>query len=314
MKRAFLIYNPASGRRRERRAEKIARAAEVLRAAGIETEVSATTGPGSAIEQAKKAIYQGFDTVIACGGDGTVNEVLNGLMVTDAEATLGVIPLGSGNLIATDLGIPRRPEAAARSLLTCERRELHPGVIHYETKTGLLKRWFIVAAGVGADAELMYRTAIAVKERYGMYAYFLEMVRMALRRHLPMFDIEWLAASGERQHASISLVMAVRAARFPGIMRRVRLGSKLSRGTYRLLLFRTDKVRHFLNFFFSVLSGWNWKVAPVELADSSWFRCTRAASENEARIHCEADGEILGRLPVEVSIEPRTFRLLTPPA
>lgn len=97
-------------------------------------------------------------------------------------------------------------------------------------------------------------------------------------------------------------------------MRRVRVGSKLTRGTYRLMLFRTDKVRHFLNFFFSVLSGWNWKVKQVELNDSSWFRCTRPASEATPRIHCEADGEMLGRLPVEVSIEPRTFRLLMPQA
>jgi diacylglycerol kinase (ATP) len=313
MKRALLIYNPASGRRRERRAEKIARAAQILRAAGIQAEVSPTTGSGSAIHQAQEAVARGFDTVVACGGDGTVNEVLNGLMLAGGDATLGVIPLGSGNLIATDVGLPRHTEAAARCLLRSQPRELHPGVINYQTKAGPEQRWFIVAAGVGADAELMYRTAVGAKERYGMYAYFLHMAGMAWRGRFPMFDVEWRVESGEHRQASISLVMAVRAARFPGIMKRVRLGSTLASGTYRLLLFRTDKVRHFLNFFFSVLSGWNWKVAQVELADSSWFRST-PSDESGPRIHCEADGEILGCLPVEVGIEPRTFRLLMPPA
>lgn len=313
MHKAFFIYNPASGRRSKRRAERISRAAEVFRSAGLQAEVSATTGSGSAIRQTREAIARGFDTVIACGGDGTVNEVLNGIMHADANTTLGVIPLGSGNLTATDLHLPRDCEAAARRLLTYQPRELRPGVISYQTKAGPQKRWFIVTAGVGADAELMYRTAGGVKERYGMYAYFAEMARMAWRAQFPMFRVEWQPTHGERRESAVSLVMAVRPKRFPGVMRRVRLGSELIRNQFRLMLFRTDKVFHFVNFFFSVVSGWNWKVEQVELADSTWFRCTSLGKLGEGNIHCEADGENLGKLPVEVGIEARTFRLLMPP-
>ena len=75
MRKAFLIYNPTSGQSRARRAEKIARSAEVLRAAGVEAETCATTDAGSAIRQTQQAVVAGFDTIIACGGDGTVNEV-----------------------------------------------------------------------------------------------------------------------------------------------------------------------------------------------------------------------------------------------
>lgn len=310
MKKAILIYNPASGQKRARRTEHVARAAEVLCAAGIEVETCATTDAGSAIRQTQQAVVAGFDTIIACGGDGTVNEVLNGLMLAGAGSTLGVIPLGSGNLLATDLRMPRNPEAAARALLACQPRELHPGVISYQTKAGPQKRWFIVAAGVGADAELMYRTAVAVKERYGIYAYFLGMARMTLSHHFPMFQVEWLGADGARRTGNVALVMAVRANRFPGVLRRVRLGGELGRNDYRLMLFHTDKVRHFLNCFASLASGWNWKVAQVEFAYSTWFRCTPL--ETAATIHSEADGELLGTLPVEVGIEPRTFNLLMP--
>ncbi len=313
MKRAFLIYNPASGQNRERRADQVARAAEVLRAAGVEVEVCATTDAGSAIRQTQQAVVHGFDTVLACGGDGTVHEVLNGLMLVGAGATLGVVPLGSANLLATDLRLPRNAEAAARALLGYRPRELHPGVITYETKTGVQTRWFIVAAGVGADAQLMYRTAVSgAKHHYGIYAYFLEMARMAWRRRFPMLQVEWRSENGEPRKDQISLVMALRAGRFPGILRRVRLGSALVRNDYRLMLFKTSRVGRFLSFFASVASGWNWKVPDIELAFSTSLRCTPLHANDPTTTHCEADGELLGTLPVEVGIEPRTFRLLMP--
>ncbi len=314
VRKAILIYNPASGQKRARRAEKIARAADVLRAAGVEVEACATTGAGSAIRQAQQAVTAGFDSIVACGGDGTVNEVLNGIMLAgpNAGVALGVIPLGSGNLLATDLRLSRKPETAARALLTYQPRELHPGVISYATKSGTERRWFIVAAGVGADAELMYRTAAGIKERFGIYAYFLGMARMTLRHDFPVFQVEWETADATRHTGKVALVMAVRANRFPGLLRRVRLGGALERNDYRLMVFQTDKVRHFLNAFFSLASGWNWNVPQLEFAYSTRL-CCKPPAPDSAPIHCEADGELLGTLPVEVAIEPRTFTLLMPP-
>jgi diacylglycerol kinase family enzyme len=310
VRKAFLIYNPASGRKRTRRAEQISGAADVLRAAGVQVEACATTHAGSAAQQTQQAVAAGFDTIIACGGDGTANEVLNGLM--GSSATMGVIPLGSGNLLATDLLLPKKPEAAARVLLTYQSKDVRPGVITYQTKAGPEKRYVIVAAGVGADAQLMYLTAVGLKERYGMYAYFLQMARMVLSHHFPMFQVGWLAEDGAQRSEAVALVMAVRANRFPGVLGRVRLGGELARDDYRLMLFKTCKVRHFLNFFASLTSGWNWNVPQVELAYSASIRCTPLQPAGGHGIHCEADGELLGTLPVEVSIESKTFKLLMP--
>ena len=312
MKKAILIFNPASGQKQTRRAEQIARAAEVLRAAGVQAETRPTTGPGSAIQQAEQVVASGADTVIACGGDGTVNEVLNGLMLAGGQAVLGVIPLGSGNLLATDLRLPRDTRAAARALLTYQPRVVHPGVIAFQTKHGREKRHVIVAAGVGADAALMYRTAAGLKSRWGMYAYFLEMAGMIFHHDFPMFQAEWQAENGECRKETVALVMAVRADRFPGVLRRVRLGGALTRNDYRLMVFKTDKVRHFLSFFLSIVSGWNWRVRQVELVYSPWLRCTPLATGGDRTIHCEADGELLGALPVEIAIERQTLRLLMP--
>src|SRR6478752_3212901 len=105
MQKAFLIYNPASGRRRAKRTQDVARVVEVFRAADVEIETCATTHAGSAIQQVQEACGRGFDTVVACGGDGTANEALNGIMRARAERTSvdvapGVVPVGSGNLLA----------------------------------------------------------------------------------------------------------------------------------------------------------------------------------------------------------------------
>ena len=291
----------------------MARIAQVFRSAGIEPELCATTYAGSAIEQARAAAENGFDALIACGGDGTANEVLNGLMSSSRRPALGVIPLGSGNLLATDLRLPRNPVAAAQSLLRYQPREIQPGMITSQISAGEYKRYFIVAAGVGSDAELMYRTAVESKERWGRNAYFLEMARMTVHGNYPMFQVEWEDGDGRRTQEQASLVMAIRAQRFPGLLRLVNLGSSLLQPHYRLLLFRTDKVRHFLHYFASVVSGRNWNVPQVAAVESGWLRCTPLDSVAD-HIHAQADGELLGRAPAELSIAQQTFPLLMPPS
>ena len=114
MNKAFVIYNPQSGRRRGLREQKVRQAAEVLRSAGVDVAVAPTQCAGSAGEQVRAAIAEGCDTVIACGGDGTVHEVLQGVAGTDAS--LGLIPLGTGNALAYDLGLPSDLAEAARVL------------------------------------------------------------------------------------------------------------------------------------------------------------------------------------------------------
>ena len=313
MNKAFLIYNPASGRRRARRTQDIARVVEALRSAGVETETCATTHAGSAIQQVQEACGKGFDTVVACGGDGTANEALNGIMRSCAERTsidvaLGLVPLGSGNLLASDLGLPSDPVAAAKKLLTCQAREFRPGVVCSEGPNGPEKRYFLVAAGVGADAELMYRTGVKAKERWGRNAYFLEMARMALRRRYPMFHVEWEDEQGARRQGEAMLAMAVRAGKFPGLLSLVNLGTGLLRHDFCLLLFRTNKVRRFLSYFAGVATGRNWKVQDVDAIHTKWFRGTAIAGT--PTIHSQADGELLGTLPAELTIEARPVKLL----
>jgi diacylglycerol kinase (ATP) len=308
VRRVFLIYNPASGRRRKRRKQDVARGEEVLRAAGVEVETCVTTHIGSAIQQVQKAAARDFDTVIACGGDGTANEVLNGIMLSSANVVLGLVPLGSGNLLASDLGLPSDPVEAAKKLLTYQPREFRPGVVCSQGEDGPQKRYFLVAAGVGADAELMYRTEVEAKEFWGRNAYFLEMARMALRRRYPMFHVEWEDEQGNRQHGAAMLAMCVRAGKFPGLLSRVKLGTGLLRNDFCLLLFRTNKIRRFFSYFASVATGRNWKVESVDAIHTKWFRCM--AIPGMRTVHSQADGELLGVLPAELSIASKPIKLL----
>jgi diacylglycerol kinase (ATP) len=310
VKQLLLIYNPASGKGRHRGAAQMAAVVQTFREAGAEVETLATTHAGSAIQQTREAAGGGFDAIISCGGDGTANEVLNGLMLAGSEVPLGVVPLGSGNLLASDLRLPSRPELAARALLNYQPQSIHPGVITSQGKSGPERRYFLVTAGVGSDAELMYRTAVEAKERWGRNAYFIEMMRMAIRRGLRMFQVTWEDERGRQVCEDVSLAMAIRASRFPGLLRLVNLGSSLRQDDYQLLLFETDKVRHFMHYFASVASGRNWPVPGVAVVKSKWFRCS---AKDDERIYSQADGELLGAVPAEVSIARESFRLLMPP-
>src|SRR5258708_40351179 len=116
MKKAFLIYNPASGRKRTRRAEQITRAAEVFRSAGIHAEAHATTHAGSAAQQTQQAVAAGFDTIIACGGEGPANKVFKG--PRGFPPTFRVISLCRGNLLTTVFFLAKKPATAAPPSVT----------------------------------------------------------------------------------------------------------------------------------------------------------------------------------------------------
>src|ERR1035441_2987315 len=127
--RCVLIYNPAAGTRRERRIGEIDRAAARLRSLGHEALAISTTGPESAADQARDAVRDGAGVVFACGGDGTVHEVLQGL-VSDGgnpRAALGIVPLGSANALARHLHIPLDAERAVEEQIRGERMTIFAG-------------------------------------------------------------------------------------------------------------------------------------------------------------------------------------------
>src|ERR1700756_653371 len=116
IRRVALVDNPASGLNSSRREATVAAARSALENAGIEVQNLTIDGPGSGRVLAREAIARGCDSVIVCGGDGTVHEVIQAVVGTDVA--LGVVPMGTANALASDLGISRSPAKAIRRLLT----------------------------------------------------------------------------------------------------------------------------------------------------------------------------------------------------
>src|ERR1700680_4632513 len=155
MRKAILLYNPLSGRRRGRRLADVEAALSVLRSAGVEASAAPTRAASDATDQTKQAVAEGCDTIFACGGDGTVHDVLQGLVGT--HVALGIIPLGTANSLAHDLRLPPSPAAPAQAALPAQPRRIAVGRVEYQDFTGSPgQRYFTVTAGIGVDAHLFY--------------------------------------------------------------------------------------------------------------------------------------------------------------
>jgi diacylglycerol kinase family enzyme len=216
MRKAALLYNTLSGRRRERRLADVEIALSVLRNAGIEVSSTATRSATDATEQTRRAVVEGCEAVFACGGDGTVHDVLQGLV--GSSLALGIIPLGTGNALAHDLRIPLSPAAAARSALMAKPRRIAVGLVKYQDFSGKQgSKYFTVALGIGVDAHLFYKLNPLMKLRLGMGAYYAQATRLWLTHQMDYFRVE-LPGNDRRQtnQTEVSQLLAVRIRDFGG--------------------------------------------------------------------------------------------------
>ncbi len=170
--KALLVVNPKA--RGLPRQERLRAAAAWLEEAGWRVRLQPTEGPGHAMLLAQAAAQEGYDLVVACGGDGTINEVVNGL--AGSPTALGVIPGGTANVWAKEVGIPRDPLKAIAIAAQGESRRIDLGrAMGRATGPGGLgmkgDRHFLLMAGLGFDGHVIHRLAPAAKERWGALAY-----------------------------------------------------------------------------------------------------------------------------------------------
>ena len=311
MRRVALIYNPASGQQSSRHQRAIEQALEVLHKAGVEAEALATTGPGSAGAQALEAARQGCDTILACGGDGTVHEVLQSLVGT--QIALGVVPLGTANALAADLGLQTSPKRAVERLLTATPMRVPVGLIHYRDVAGMRSsRYFTVVAGVGADALFMSGLDARMKRRFGYALYLIEGVRVWATHSFPLFHavIEERGKKKPRVE-EISQLLAVRIRDFGGALHNIAPGATLRKDALRLVAFKTRSRMDFLRFLLAVMCGRQTFSRRIELLNAVSVEC-RESADARAPVFVEADGELLGSLPVKIEIAEQTLSLLIP--
>ncbi len=175
-----IIFNPTAGRRR---AGLLWRVLDVLAANGVRLDLARTTHAGHAAELARAAVETGARLVVAAGGDGTIAEVAQGLQ--GSTAALGVIPLGTANVLACELGLPFAPHACAAALAFGRTRLLWPGV----ARTANGDRLFVQMVGVGFDAEVVHRLPLGLKRVLGKGAYVVQSLREMGRYGFPLVRI-----------------------------------------------------------------------------------------------------------------------------
>ena len=162
MTRALLIANPAAARTDARAVQTVR---DTLRGGGWTVDVRATARPGDARRFAREARDDGFDVFVCYGGDGTAMEIAAGAVASGIP--LGIVPGGTGNLLAGNLRLPRGAAAAARVILGGKTATLDLGAV--DRADGL--HYFAVCGGTGFDARLMARTGVDEKRRWKMAAY-----------------------------------------------------------------------------------------------------------------------------------------------
>ncbi|MGC1159484.1 MAG: diacylglycerol kinase family protein [Acidobacteriaceae bacterium] len=196
MRRTMMFLNPLLIHNETRRAQ-VEQIAELLSGHGSDVHLQETLSAHSAGQQARDAVAAGFDTFLVCGGDGTVFQVMQG--VAGSDATLGVLPFGTGNVIAQNLKMPRNPLAAARLLLDAQPREVSLGQITLSpVGHKRMQSWyFFIAAGMGVHAALMNLAPTGQgKRRGGRLAYFIGGFRLLVEHPVQPFQIELTHADG----------------------------------------------------------------------------------------------------------------------
>lgn len=315
MRKARLLYNPLSGRCRRRRREDVEAILAVLRAAHVEADAAATVSGLETREQAREAIAKGCDTIMACGGDGTVHDTLQGMV--GSPSALGIIPLGTANALAHDLQIPFDPVQAARSAIAAKPLKITLGRVqftNFERQSD--QRYFVVAAGIGTDAHLFYKLNPLHKHRLGMGAYYAKATWLWMTHSMRPFRVRYAeSGSVEQKVAEVSELLAVRIRHFGGVLKELAPGASLQRKDLRLVLFRTRSRLSYLLYIQRGLIGTRWRVPGIDLVHSSGMQCEYLLPETDDsgnRIYVEADGELLGTLPAKITVVPDALTLLAP--
>lgn len=295
-KRASIIYNPvARGLSRSRGS--LHRIIALLSDRGIEASLVATHGPGTASGQARREIDLGCDLIVAAGGDGTINEVANGML--RSSIPLAILPGGTANVLAREMRIPLHLERAAAQIPALEPCRIAVGAL---SLNGAAPRCFLCMAGAGLDAEIVSRVNPELKIRTGKLAYYAGGLLQAFR---PVREFE-VVVDGKPYLASFALVSRVR--NYGGDLEIARRASLL-RDDFEVVLFRGTASARYLRYFIGVALKRVHSMRGCTVLRAQSVGCEQPAG---AGILVQVDGELAGTLPIAADIFPGALTILAP--
>jgi diacylglycerol kinase (ATP) len=305
---ALLIYNLASGRRRHRRFVEVEHAARTLKEAGIRTELAPTQGPGTATEIARLAVEQRRGMVIACGGDGTVNEVVNGLAGSDVPMAL--LPAGTANILAKELRIPWDIPQAARLIPGGKIRRVALGQVAPVNGNGSASpaipkggRYFLCVGGAGPDGAIVNAVNTDFKKTAGQLAYWAEGFRQLFTYNFPEMRIR---SNGEELNATT--IVVGRTVNYGGPFK-ITTGASLYDDSFEIVTNSMKSRVGYASCLPALLMGKLRSLQGIGAWKAKEVVCESAGSDHA---FAQVDGEPVGPLPLVFRVIPDALSLVTP--
>jgi len=255
--------------------------------------VRVTSHSGEAEALAREAAKEGFTRIVAAGGDGTVSQVANGL--AGSNATLGVLPMGSVNVFAMELGLP---------LLNLQRcwDVIEAANVRLVDMPSANEKYFVQLAGVGLDAQVVKETSLAFKRSFGPLSYLISAAHIAARQPPKLFI--------ESEHTSVeegSFVLVgngrLYGGPFPFFKHAI-----IDDGLFDVVVFKRLGYLEIIKYLQDVVFSSDIKVPEIE-----YFQTRRLRITSEQDVPLELDGELAGSCPVDFRIRKRALRVLAPP-
>ncbi len=296
-RRAAIIYNPVA-RGLSRHRQMLQSVPAILAKQDIEAKLVATTAPGSAGAQARAQIEDGCDLIVAAGGDGTVNEVVDGML--HSGVPLAILPGGTANVLAREMRLPIhivKASAQISSLLPCR-------IAVGSFRNGhTAPRSFVCMAGAGLDAEIVYRLNLDLKAIAGKLAYYIGGFSQVLR---PLYEFK-VVVDGRPFEASFALVSRVR--NYGGDLEIAR-GASLLRDDFEIVLLRGTVSARYLGYLAAVAARQLHRVPGCTILHG---RSVSFLPAQNRTIYAQVDGELAGILPATVELLPDALTLLASP-
>ncbi|MFG6150007.1 diacylglycerol kinase [Halobacillus sp. B23F22_1] len=280
MQRARIIYNPTSGREIIRKV--LPDILQRFEQAGYETSAHATTCAGDATEAAQIAVERKFDVVVAAGGDGTINEVINGIAEQEFRPKLGIIPVGTTNDFARALCVPRNIHKAVDVILEDYSTPLDIGRVN--------DHYFMNIAGGGKITEISYEVPSKLKTMIGQLAYYLKGIEMlpSLRPTYVEMEYDGRVFEGEVMLFLVSNTNSV------GGLERLAPGAKMDDGVFDLMIIEKMNIAEFVRLATLAIQG-NHLNHPKFIHTTA----SRVKVHTEEKMQLNIDGEFGGLLPGE---------------
>lgn len=288
---AIVIFNPRSGRVRERQAQ-VADFCTLMSARGFHVEARQTERPNHATELAREGVERNVDLIVANGGDGTLNEVLQGMV--GSQVPLAVWPGGTANVLALDLNLPRTAPGVVDLIAQNHRERIHIG------RAG--NRYFFFTAGIGLDAEIIEAVNSELKRRVGKGAFWI-----AGFSHLVKWQPTEITLKIDGRDYAGTFAVVGNSFGYGGTLS-ITPHARLNEDVLDVCIFSGTSKLKYINNLIACLQRRH-----LELDTVTYVKTRKIEANSNLPIPVQADGELVGTLPMTFEIIPDALTLIVPP-